>query len=354
MIHLKKAQYYASEVDIVGKILSAKVEGNQIFAEMSVRGMKDESLLKLLSGKGNRGLTIHVCPKDCGNVLSDETLVHGKSFVGVQGDESPWMSNLVEVIPDVPVEDELKKLREEQERLEELRRGERKSPKREKKKDKKSKKKNRAKSDEGEEAKPKKSKKKKAEDSTSEELEVGQKSLREVYGQTGLDPDPKRRNRLAKKAKRVGKKKKKKKSASGEEEESDSSGTTSTSSVDGGAGLFDGEQKLQSIWKRYPGALANSASNEDRQHLVAASGVVWAVDKTKVSPVFTLYSRQCLMPLMNPPMAQETITISQCLDYLLQGHIAAGCDILAQRLKALESSAREDTGRCQGSLNLSS
>lgn len=44
-----------------------------------------------------------------------------------------------------------------------------------------------------------------------EDLEVGQKALADIYGQTGLDPDPSRRKRILKKARRLGKAKKKKK-----------------------------------------------------------------------------------------------------------------------------------------------
>ena len=339
-VHLQKASYYGNEVNLVGTMLSAKVEGGQTFVEMTCRGTQDEGLLRVMTGRRERTLTIHVCPRDCGDVLSDEALVHGKSFKVVRGDEAPWMSNLVEAVGQPVEEDELKKLREEKERLEREVREAKETPKKDKKKDKKAKKKKKEKDEDAEEEKRRKDKRKKIDDSSSEELEVGQKTLQAVFGDTGLDPDVKKRNRIARKASRIGKKKKKKKSTSGEEEGSGSGSSSSSPEEEANPQLFDGDKKLHAMWKRYPGALASSASSEARQHLVSASGAVWAVDKKKVSPVFTLYARQCLMPLMSPPMAQETITISQCLDLLLQGHMAASCDVLAQRLKALESSAK--------------
>ena len=46
------------------------------------------------------------------------------------------------------------------------------------------------------------------------DLETGQKALEDVYSSTGLDPDPVRRKKALKRAKRLGKSKKKKKKKS--------------------------------------------------------------------------------------------------------------------------------------------
>ena len=43
---------------------------------------------------------------------------------------------------------------------------------------------------------------------------------------------------------------------------------------------------------------------------------------------------------MSPAMLQEALTISTCLDGLLQGRAAGVCDVLAQRLKSLETVSR--------------
>ena len=105
-------------------------------------------------------------------------------------------------------------------------------------------------------------------------------------------------------------------------------------------GLFEGEKKLGVIWKKCPGALACSAATEAKQQLLTASGTVWGLDRKKVDPVFTHYVRQCLMGHMSPPMGQEALTVAQTLDLMLQGHAAAACDVMAQRLKSLEASSR--------------
>lgn len=66
----------------------------------------------------------------------------------------------------------------------------------------------------------------------STSLEQGQKALSEVYSGTGLDPNPSRREKILKKAKKIGKskKKKKKKASSGSSVEEASSTTSSSSS----------------------------------------------------------------------------------------------------------------------------
>ena len=136
------------------------------------------------------------------------------------------------------------------------------------------------------------------------------------------------------------KKSKKKKSLSSG---SSSRGTTSSSDSSGpvtSVGLFEGEKKLGVIWKKCPGALACSAATEAKQQLLTASGTVWGLDRKKVDPVFTHYVRQCLMGHMSPPMGQEALTVAQTLDLMLQGHAAAACDVMAQRLKSLEASSR--------------
>jgi len=60
--------------------------------------------------------------------------------------------------------------------------------------------------------------------SERDELDFGQKSLEAVYKDTGMDPNPKRRGRLMKKARSLlAKGKKKKKKAKGSSSKSDSS-----------------------------------------------------------------------------------------------------------------------------------
>jgi len=332
---LKEAIYYGRPVDLVGRFTNVKLEDGQPMGDFQVTGTKDEALLRALSGKPDRLLSVHLCPDECPATLTDEFLVHGKAYIEVEARGLPWYNNLVEVEAERPPMDELVKLREEERRQAELAgRGEERPPKPAKKEKKAEKKDKKAKEPEAVD--------KRRRSDSDEELEIGQKAPRLLFAKTGLDPEAKPRRQFLKKARKVGRSKKAKKKRSRSSHSSSSPGSSSSSSADfmDNVGLFDSEKKLKSIWKRFPGALACSAATEAKQQLLTASGTVCGLDRRRVDPVFTPYARQCLMSHMSPPMAQETLTIAQGLDLLLQGHVAGACDLLAQRMKSLESSSR--------------
>lgn len=149
------------------------------------------------------------------------------------------------------------------------------------------------------------------------------------------------RRKILKKAKRLGKGKKKKKKGSSASSLTGSSSSSRSSSSKGMTGnLFSSERRMKTIWRRYPGSLAASSLWEARQSLMTVAGVLWDVDKKSMPPITTQYTRQQLASHMTPPMLQEALTISACLDGLLMGKVAWTADILAQRLKSLESSCR--------------
>ena len=157
------------------------------------------------------------------------------------------MTNLEDVRGADPGDDEMRELRKEQERME--------AEKREKadKKERKDSKKKREGSDEGRVSKsPMKD---------EDELEVGQKPLEEVFKDTGMDPNPNRRSKVLKRARKVakkGKKGKKKKEKGSTSSHSASSSTSScSSSLDvGQVGIFEEEKRLKAAWKR-SGALSH-------------------------------------------------------------------------------------------------
>lgn len=227
-------------------------------------------------------------------------------------------------------EDENARLREEAEKVKEGK-GREKSPKEKKKKDKKSKKDSKDKND-GD---------KKVE---SEEMEEpGQKSLKAIYEDTGLDPSLKKRSKIMRKAKRVGrgkKKKKKKKGSSDSSSQTSGSSASSTSSHGEDGGLFENEKKLKQLWQRYPGALAAQSVREAQSQLVTAAGTSFSQDRRSLPPVMTQYVRQVVIPGTSAPMGQEILSIAQAIDGLLVGRVASSVDLLCQRLKSLESLAK--------------
>eukprot|EP00435_Cladocopium_sp_Y103_P073962 s105_g46.t1 len=245
-VWLKGAGYYSRSIDLVGRFVNLGLEENQPMGTFEVSGTQDEGLLRSLSGKADRRVSVHLCAPDCPGILTDEFLVHGRNYVKVEvrrdaGDDLALLR-----------EDEMRRKAEVDKGVEETPKLDAKS-KKEKKADKKAKKRE-AETDQ----------KKRARSESEEEWEVGQKPPKLLFEKTGLDPDTRQRNRFLRKARKVGRSKKSKK-------------------------------------------------------------------KKK---------KQCLMGHMSPPMGQEALTVAQSLDRLLQGHAAAACDILAQRLKSLEASSR--------------
>ena len=128
-----------------------------------------------------------------------------------------------------------------------------------------------------------------------EELEIGQKSLEAVYGQTGLDPAPETTEEGVGVGQRnLGKaknKKKKKKSSSGSESSGSSTSSSSGgSSDDEDSGIFGEDTKLMKIWRRCPGALIAGAVREARQGLLTQSGTLWNVNQGELPPILTQYA----------------------------------------------------------------
>ena len=347
LVKLPNAVYYHRPVVLAGEFKGVKVEAGEAFGEMEVTGTKDDELLRVLSGQRGKKMRVHFCTGACHDTLTGDTLVHGKDFVQVKTGQEDWYENLKEVVERTEKEvDELEKLRKEAERqANEAEDGkEKEKTKAEKKKDKKEKQKEKKK----EKASSSKKKRKIEEDTddSSEVLEVGQKALKALFEGTGLDPSLKRRSKVLKRARRVGKsKKKKKKKEEGEEGSEDtpsgsSSSSSSTTDVMAEGGLFDTGKKIKVMAAKYPGALTCNSLNEARQVLLTSSGTTWQLDRKQLPPLFTQYVRQQLATSMGAPMLQEALTLAFAVDSLLQGRPAFCCDLLSQRLKSLETSAR--------------
>lgn len=248
LVWLKKASYYGKEVDVVGYVRGVKIEGGNTFLQLQGTGTKDDGILRALTATEDRKLLVHVCSPGCDGALTGESLIHGKEFEEVNLDQEPWFSNAMKVDRDPAGEvDEMEALRRAADQpLALVKEGSPETPKTKKKKKK------------AKLAKEKEVERKRqtleAEDVAGDER--GQAALSAVFGGSGLDPIPKVRNSLMKKARRNTKKKKKKKKDS-----SDDSGTSTSSSSssslggEGAAGLFESERRLRTIHRKYPGVL---------------------------------------------------------------------------------------------------
>ena len=324
-VAIEEGRYYGRTVAVAGKFKSFRSEGDEIYAELVVSGTKDEELLRILSGKEERSLSIHLCGPECPGVLTDETLVHAHNYEEVDARRLPWLTNLEKVKTPERDVDEMARLRDEQRRME----AEKKEA--DKKEDRKEKKRKRKEEKEGRRSKSPKEEK--------DYLDPGQKQLEAVFKDTGMDPDPSRRARVMRKARRLlksSRKKKKKAKGSSSSVGTSKSSSSSTSSLEAvEEGLYDEEQKLQAVWRRYPGTLTARSLQEIRRSLVTAAGTMWSVDRATLPPLYTQYGRQVVLPAMSPALQQEALTLCQTMDYIIQGKVAAGLDILNQRLKSI-------------------
>lgn len=334
-IWLKKGRYYHREVDLVGKVVGVRIQDGQIFLDLDATGTEDEGLLRSITGKQGRRVAVHVCPPGCNHQLTDEYLIHGHEYEAVDLKAVPWYTNLVQVVPELEEGlDEMAAMRKEAEKRRALEEGRPEgSPRKRRSKEEKKAKREREDAERLE-------RKRSTASQDSEDMIAGKKDLGTLYGGTALDPDPKSRKRILKKARKLGRgnKKKKKKSSSGTSRSSTSSSGASSLALSSG-GLFNSERKMKSIWKRYPGALAASAVMDARELLMTTSGTLHDVDHRHLPPITTQFVRQHLGSSMSPPMLQEALTLSTCLDTLLMGKPASTCDIIAQRLKSLENVA---------------
>jgi len=329
-LHLPDAVYYGRRIKLAGHVKGLRSEAGDWFLDLEVSGTRDEDLLRILSGKRSKVISVHLCTRDCNQQLTDELLVHGDKYEEVKLDEEGWMKNLLKVQAIPGEEDDLVELRREQERMEAAAKEDKKLSKKEKRKRKED-------ADEGRRGKSPRA--------GEDEREVGQKSLDAVFGGTGMYPSPKSRSKVLKKARKIAKRekkgKKKKEKGSSSEEGGSTSSCSSSSSLDmGDKAIFEEEKKLRAVWKRCPGALSSRSLQEIKRSLVTAAGTAWELNKQALPPLFTQYCRQVVMPGMSASLQQEVITISQSLDLMTQGKIASSMDVLTQRLKSLEALGR--------------
>lgn len=101
------------------------------------------------------------------------------------------------------------------------------------------------------------------------------------------------------------------------------------------AGLFVEGTKVRSISERFPGTLCEQALSVMQENLLTEVGE--DLSSSKVRPISLLYYRQQLQKKATGATSRELLTICSCLDHLVRGRPTHCADILAQRLKSIES-----------------
>ena len=99
---------------MAGKVEGVRAQDGQVFLELEACGTEDEGLLKAITSKEGRRVSVHVCPPGCGDILTDEHLVHGRDYEVIDPKGKPWFTNLVQVAPHQGAEfDEMAAMRED-------------------------------------------------------------------------------------------------------------------------------------------------------------------------------------------------------------------------------------------------
>lgn len=324
-----RGTYWEEEVTLAGVVKGVLVEEDGISLQLRLEGSQTETLVKWKGLHPTKTLRLHLCPVDCPR-MSQDGLVHVSRVKLVAPDKKEgWMDNLLGVRGDGGDDiDELAKVREHARE-----RGAGSA------KDKKGR-------DDGDaeelssatsSRKKRRTKKKGRKKKESKVKIVGTKELSHLFGSTALDPKPEVRRGIRKRARTAAKRRGKKVAATSSSSPETSSGSTGS---DGEGGrLFGDEVRVKMLWKKYPGALTLNTLEMIQMAVVTHSGQPWDLDRSSLPPIFTQYWRMALMGRMGGAMGRESQTLSFIQDLLLQGRVAAACDVVTQRLKGLDQIA---------------
>ena len=189
-------------------------------------------------------------------------------------------------------------------------------------------------SGDSEEHKKKKKKKKKA------KLKIeGVKDYSTLFKNTGMDEDPIKRKRFRHRARKLSKKgRNKDTSTSGSSESSDSSSQMSASEGHFGE-LFTPQTSAQKMWERLPGVLTAQLLQDAHRSMLLQMGSMSSTTG-QLQPLTSQYVRQQMGSAMSPVIYREAIHWAAALDLMVQGKVAAACDVMSQRLKSLEALAK--------------
>lgn len=163
---------------------------------------------------------------------------------------------------------------------------------------------------------------------------VAKKPLSTLFSGTGMDPDPSRRKRLAR---RVKKNLKRGKSSSGT---SSSSSDSSASSEDNTASLLTDRNKVLRIAQMAPGLLSSLTIQQSKPHVASLTTSGWETDEKCVPPLMGVYNRAFLAPRLSGGISREATTLCYAADLLIQGRPSEALDCLIQRVKSIEASAQ--------------
>eukprot|EP00438_Fugacium_kawagutii_P025094 Skav213443 [mRNA] locus=scaffold837:212799:217106:- [translate_table: standard] len=345
----EKGVYYGQEAAVAVVIDHEEVDGADRELVCTLSGTKNEELLKIATASQPFTVRMHLCGDDCMQNRVNPNLVHvskvKKLLVGIP----TWEENLV-------VNEEMEALRRDQEQWQG----------REKEKDKK-KKSSSSSSSSGRKKKKKKKKKKskKEEDKKKGGVEgdkqspaaskdkpkklgsrsYAKKDLEAIYGGTGMDPDQKKRKRIARRVKRALRKGK---------TTSSTSGSSSGSSLEEEKEeiLLEDRNKVHRIAQLCPGLLSSLGIEAMRPFLLQLGSTGWETEGSQIPPLLSLYYRAYMCNRLSGGVQREFATLAWLADLMVQGRIAEALDTAIQRMKAIELVSKGDSWQSSQKLEL--
>ena len=360
-----KARYYQAEASAAGKFVKEEWDGEDRYFYIEATGTGSERLLRHASGLDQALLQVHICKAGCPQQREDPQLLHSLKVRVVQpGTEAGWESNLVReeelgALRDDNEEwkkaEEEKKKREEEEKTKKKEAKSSSSRERKKKKKKKKKKEKKEKAEASSSAEERKTskKRKKGEEESPEPSSrrvggkrIARKSVRVVFGGTGMDPSYKVRRKLLKWTKQKMKKAKDAASSSS----STSSGSSSEESVDEGA--FADRSQIHRMAEIAPGLLASEMLESIKPMLSQVAGTGWEKDQHNLPPLLTLYHRVYLSAKLTGGVGREFQTLCHIGDLLIQGRCAEALDSVCQRLKSIEMTQKGGSWQASQTIEL--
>lgn len=336
--------YFGNTVKLAGVVLKAEVSRGEMYLQLRAHGTDSEDLLKIHSADPKGYFQIHCCPPLCSQLESGDRLVHGKKVQRLTegGPMDDWMNNLEEVGSPAVGDDELKGLRDREKELERMRIDEKKPDKEErlvsssgsrgKKRKKEKKKEKRRKNRKDEKEKVSEKKRKEVSHDGRSPVSSSQKSLRELYEGTGMDPRERIRHRVVRRAKKFASRKKDRSSSSSSTAESSS--TKDGKEEEQAHGLFGETSKARAIHERFPGVLFAESLRNMSENLLTSQGEEVKGEGPKA--VAVVYYRQELQRKASAPQARELLNLVTAIDLLAKGRPSQAGDVLVQRLKAVE------------------
>ena len=335
-----KGSYFGNAVKVAGIVEKVEIERGDVHLAVRVQGTDSEELLKAHGLHPRQAFQVHCCPQGCGLQESGDLYIHGEKGLLLKDDviREDWMTNLEGAMP-APAEvlDELAELRVRGDELKGPLKAEVKDKKKEKRETESSSTSSRKKKSKKKKSKKKDQDHKKKKDTKHDGRSPVSSSLKAVkvlFEGTGMDPKERVRRRVARHARRyIARKKDKSSSSSSTSQEGQSSMEEEEAHPDG---LFGETSKARGVHEKYPGVLFAESLKNMADNLLASQGEDVAGDTLR--PVALLYYRQELQRKCTAPLARELVNLATALDHLARGRPAHAGDVLAQRLKAMESS----------------